>query len=232
MKAGDRVGVYEIVAPIASGGMGEVYRARDARLGRDVALKVLPDDLAADPDRRRRFEHEARVLAALNHPNVAAIYGLEDNGGRLALAMELVPGVPLSERIGASGLSLTEGLKIAIQIAGGLEAAHTVGIVHRDLKPANVLVTSGGAVKLVDFGIAKRAERSPVSAGNTETAAPTPHTETGLIIGTVAYMSPEQARGEAIDARSENHVLDPRCEDPHELGCTPVWVAFPPGQQK
>jgi Tol biopolymer transport system component len=183
--------------------MGEVYRARDTRLGRDVALKVLPDDLATDPDRLRRFEHEARMLASLNHPNVAAVYGLEDGSGRVALVMELVPGLPLSERIGPQGLPPADAVRLAVQIAAGLEAAHAMRIVHRDLKPANILVTSSGSVKLVDFGVAKLIERPRSTPLGAETLAAPAETEPGLVLGTVGYMSPEQARGDAVDARSD-----------------------------
>ena len=205
LAAGDRVGSYEIVAVLGEGGMGQVYRARDLKLGRDVALKVLPDHLAADIHRRERFQHEAKILATLNHPNVAVIYGLDDADGRVALAMELVHGTPLSERIGPRGVPVKETLKIATQVAAGLEAAHRLGIVHRDLKPANVLVTPAGGVKLVDFGIAKvLASESPVGEPDaTPTIAPTPKTEEGQVLGTVSYMSPEQVRGEPVDARSD-----------------------------
>jgi Tol biopolymer transport system component len=198
---GTTVGPYRVLEKLGAGGMGEVYRARDTRLNRDVALKVLPVDWAGDVDRRTRFQHEAQVLAALNHPNVAAIYGLEEEAGHLALSMELVPGGPLTDRIGPHGISVPQALRFAVQIAAGLEAAHKVGVVHRDLKPANVLVTPTGAVKLVDFGIAKRSAAA-FGADSTETSLQ-PRTDAGTILGTVAYMSPEQARVDSVDGRSD-----------------------------
>jgi serine/threonine protein kinase len=155
LTAGTRLGPYEILASIGAGGMGEVYRARDTKLKRDVALKVLPEAFARDPDRMARFQHEAEVLAALNHPNIAAIYGLEDSTGTVAIVMELVQGRSLAEKIRTRGTPLPEVLNLAIQVACGLEAAHKVGIVHRDLKPSNVMVTPAGVVKLLDFGRAK-----------------------------------------------------------------------------
>ena len=183
--------------------MGEVYKARDLKLKRDVALKVLPQGLATDPERRARFEREAQALAALNHPNIAAIFGLEDSTERMALIMELVDGVPLTDRLSPKGMPLTDAVSLAVQIVGGLEAAHKVGIVHRDLKPGNVLVTSAGVVKLVDFGLAKLLSVPQLLTGDTATEAANPATEQGLILGTVAYMSPEQAQGQSIDARSD-----------------------------
>jgi Tol biopolymer transport system component/tRNA A-37 threonylcarbamoyl transferase component Bud32 len=183
--------------------MGEVYKARDIKLKRDVALKVLPEALANDPERRARFEREAQALAALNHPNIGAIYGLEDSTDGMALIMELVDGGPLTDRFSPTGMPLIDAVSLAVQIASGLEAAHKVGIVHRDLKPGNVLVTSAGVVKLVDFGLAKLLSAPELVTGDTATQAANPATEQGLILGTVAYMSPEQAQGKSIDARSD-----------------------------
>src|SRR5262245_25689658 len=155
---GTRLGPYEIVAPIGAGGMGEVYRARDTKLGRDVALKVLPEVLAADPERLARLHREAQVLAALNHPHIAAIYGLEDSGDVHALVLELVEGETLSDRVVRGPIPIDEALPIAKQIAEALEAAHEQGIIHRDLKPANIKVRPDGTVKVLDFGLAKLAE--------------------------------------------------------------------------
>src|ERR1051325_145568 len=160
LTAGTRLGPYEIVSALGAGGMGEVYRARDTKLGRNVALKILPDTFAHDPDRLARFQREARVLASLNHPHIAAIYGLEDTGGVTALVMELVEGDDLSQRIARGPIPLDEALPIARQIAEALEAAHEQGIIHRDLKPANIKVRDDGTVKVLDFGLAKLAEPS------------------------------------------------------------------------
>ena len=158
LAAGTQLGPYEIVAPIGAGGMGEVYRARDTRLGRDVAVKVLPEAFAHDAERMARFEREAQVLASLNHPNIATIHGLEESDGVRALVMELVEGPTLAERIGHRAMLLDEALPIAKQIADGLDYAHERGIIHRDLKPANVKLTADGNVKILDFGLAKALE--------------------------------------------------------------------------
>ena len=201
LTAGTRFGTYEILSPIGAGGMGEVYRARDLRLGRDVAVKVLPEMLAGDAQYMARFEREAQVLASLNHPNIAAVYGIEQG----ALVMELVAGQTLAERIGAGALEVEEALPIARQIAAGLEAAHERGIVHRDLKPANVKITADGMVKLLDFGLAK-ATHEAASSSSRLTISPTlsiAMTQAGAILGTAAYMSPEQARGKTVDRRSD-----------------------------
>src|SRR5713226_5301874 len=152
---GTKLGSYEIIAQIGAGGMGEVYQAHDTKLGRDVAIKVLPEACAHDPDRLSRFQREAKMLAALNHPNIAAIYGLEQSGGTSYLVMELVPGETLAERVKAGPFGIEEALKIAVQIAEALEAAHEKSIIHRDLKPANVKVTPEGKLKVLDFGLAK-----------------------------------------------------------------------------
>src|SRR5438105_2422817 len=155
LASGSRLGPYEVIAPLGTGGMGEVYRARDTKLGREVAIKILPSAFSSDRERRARFEREARLLAALNHPHIAAIYGVEESGGFLALVLELVEGKTLAERIRPGRIVITEALTIARQIAEALEAAHDKGIVHRDLKPANVKITEGGRVKVLDFGLAK-----------------------------------------------------------------------------
>jgi eukaryotic-like serine/threonine-protein kinase len=200
LSPGTRLGPYEITGPLGAGGMGEVYRARDSRLNRDVAIKILPAAFADDAGRMARFQREAQVLAALNHPNIAAIYGLESS----ALVMELVEGQTLAERIAAGAIPLDEALAIARQIADALEAAHEKGIVHRDLKPANVKVTADDKVKVLDFGLAKAFENDAAS-GNAENS-PTltlESTRAGVIMGTAGYMSPEQARGKAVDKRAD-----------------------------
>ena len=206
---GRHVGSYEITARLGAGGMGEVYRARDPRLDRDVALKILPDAFAGDPDRLMRFTREAKTLAALNHPNIAAIYGVEEDAasGQRALVMELVEGEDLSDRIARGPVPVDEALSIAKQIADALGAAHDAGIVHRDLKPANVKVRADGTVKVLDFGLAKA--MSPADSGSSASVAQSPTmtspalTAMGLIIGTAAYMSPEQAKGRPVDRRAD-----------------------------
>src|SRR6185436_3625354 len=167
VPSGTRLGAYEIVAPIGAGGMGEVYRARDSKLGRDAAIKILPEQFASDRDRVARFEREARTLASLNHPHIAQIYGLEQSGNTVALVMELVGGEDLSQRIAQGALPLDDALAIARQIADALDAAHGQGIVHRDLKPANVKVRDDGTVKVLDFGLAKPMEGPAASSGAT-----------------------------------------------------------------
>ena len=216
-----QLGPYEIVTAIGAGGMGEVYRARDTRLGRDVAVKVLPETFSADAERMGRFRREAQVLASLNHPNIAAIYGFEDSSNVHALVMELVEGPTLGERIGGSAgqdsspasaglqaaatprgrrapLPLDEALPIAKQIAEGLEYAHERGIVHRDLKPANIKLANSDAVKILDFGLAKALEGDPASVDiSTSPTISRMATQAGVILGTAAYMSPEQAKGKS-----------------------------------
>src|SRR5437867_1504637 len=195
VSVGARVGPYEILAPLGAGGMGEVYRARDTRLRREVAVKLIPDDFARDADRLARFTREAQVLAALNHPNIAAIYGVEDR----ALVMELVEGPTL-----AGPLALADALPIARQIAEALEYAHEKGIIHRDLKPANIKVTPEGRVKVLDFGLAKALSAENVASDPSSSPTLTMRaTLAGVIMGTAAYMSPEQARGAATDKRAD-----------------------------
>ena len=202
--SGMRLGSYEILAAIGAGGMGEVYRARDCRLGRDIAVKVLPEAFALDAERMARFEREAKLLASLNHPNIAHIYGLEESNGRRALAMELVEGCELGQRIKRPPLTLEEALPIARQIAEALEYAHERGIIHRDLKPANIKLTLDGQVKLLDFGLAKALEpdmlMDDLQNSPTLTAAAT---RVGMLLGTAAYMSPEQARAKTVDRRAD-----------------------------
>jgi len=201
---GRRIGAYEVRESIGAGGMGEVYRARDTRLGRDVAIKILPQIFSSDADRRARFEREARLLAALNHPHIAAIYGVEDGEGIRALVLELVEGDTLAERIANGPLPIREVLPIAQQVADALDAAHEKGIVHRDLKPANIKITPDGIVKVLDFGLAKASGAD--GSGPDLTVSPTVSiggTRDGVILGTAAYMSPEQARGKAIDKRTD-----------------------------
>src|SRR3954468_10195766 len=202
LAIGTRIGVYRITAQLGAGGMGEVYQARDTKLDPDVAIKVLPHTFAADPDRLTRFEREARVLAALNHPNIAQIYGFEESGGVNALVMELIEGETLSDRLRRGPIPLDEALPIARQIAEGLEAAHDKGIIHRDVKPSNVALTSTGLVKVLDFGLAK-ATVAMVTNGRQSPAVPVTAVGTGILLGTAAYMSPEQARGQAIDKRTD-----------------------------
>ncbi len=208
---GTRLGVYEVVAKLGEGGMGEVYRARDTKLDRDVALKILPESFASDPERLMRFEREAKTLASLNHPNIAAIYGIEDpstGSGQVALVMELVEGEDLSERIARGAIPLDEALPIAKQIAEALAAAHEQGIIHRDLKPANIKIRDDGTIKVLDFGLAKAVGQDPRTSGpqylvNSPTITSPAMTMRGVILGTAAYMSPEQAKGKVVDKRSD-----------------------------
>ncbi len=205
LAPGTRLGVYEITALLGEGGMGQVYRATDTRLKRQVAIKVLPPALAADTDRLARFQREAEVLASLNHPHIAAIYGLEESSGTSALVMELVEGEDLSKRLARGPIPVPDALVIGRQITEALEAAHDRGIIHRDLKPANIKVRADGTVKVLDFGLAKALD--PASGANEAMAAATvtspAMTHPGMILGTAAYMSPEQARGSAVDKRAD-----------------------------
>jgi serine/threonine protein kinase len=210
LAPGTRLGAYDVVALLGTGGMGEVYRARDTRLKRDVALKILPASFATDPDRLARFQREAEVLASLDHPHIGAIYGIEESDGTRALVLQLVDGDTLAGRLARGPLALEDALPIARQIADALEAAHEQGIVHRDLKPANVKITPDGVVKVLDFGLAKLAD--PVGAGlqtgpnvspSPTITSPALMTGVGMLLGTAAYMSPEQAKGRPADKRSD-----------------------------
>src|SRR5579884_1653434 len=200
LSQGDKLGPYEVLAPLGAGGMGEVYRAKDTRLDREVAVKVLPAAVAQDRERLARFEREAKALASLNHPNIAQIYGVEESGATRALVMELVQGGILP-----TPQPLETALNYAKQIADALEAAHEKGITHRDLKPANIMITPAGVVKVLDFGLATAPSREGVEAGD-PTNSPTltmAATQAGVIMGTAAYMSPEQAAGKPVDKRSD-----------------------------
>ena len=207
LNAGQRLGPYEVIALLGSGGMGEVYRVHDTNLGRDVALKVLPTAFALDPARVARFRREAQVLAALNHPHIASIYGLEESPGGLGLVLELVDGPTLADRLVHGPLPLDEAWPIARQISEALEAAHDHGIVHRDLKPANIKVRADGTVKVLDFGLAKAFDPIGIDAAADASQSPTlispAATRVGVILGTAAYMSPEQARGKTVDKRAD-----------------------------
>jgi eukaryotic-like serine/threonine-protein kinase len=203
---GARLGPYEIVGPLGTGGMGEVYRARDTKLDREVAIKVLPELFVADPERVARFQREAKTLAALNHPHIGGIYGLEDAGGVHALVLELVEGPTLADRIAQAPIPLDEALPVARQIAEALEAAHEAGIIHRDLRPANIKLRPDGTVKVLDFGLAKALQATATSTNVTASptiTTPAMMTGVGMILGTAAYMSPEQARGKPADRRSD-----------------------------
>ena len=202
LAAGSRIGQYEVISAIGAGGMGEVYRARDTKLGRDVALKILSDSFAADPDRRVRFEREARAIAALNHPNIVTIYSVEESGRTPFLTMEILEGRTIDRLVGPRGLPLPELLAYAIPLVDAVGAAHDRQIVHRDLKPSNVMVTRDGRVKVLDFGLAKVQPACEVDE-TAQTVTATPATSLGQIVGTAAYMSPEQAEGRPVDHRSD-----------------------------
>jgi len=203
LAAGSRVGPYEILALIGAGGMGEVYRARDAKLNRDVALKILPEAFAADDERLARFRREAQLLAALSHPNIGHIYGLEDTGAVHALVLELIDGQTLADRIASGPLPLGDALAIAKQIAEALEVSHEHGIVHRDLKPANIKVTPDGVVKVLDFGLAKGQAHEPSADLANSPTISISGTRAGVVLGTAVYMSPEQTRGHVVDKRTD-----------------------------
>ena len=206
LTPGTTLDPYSVTAKIGEGGMGEVYRARDTNLDRDVAIKVLPEAFTSDPDRLARFEREAKVLASLNHSNIGAIYGLEKSGDTRALILELIEGPTLAERIKQGPIPVDEALPIAKQIAEALEAAHEQGIIHRDLKPANIKVREDGTVKVLDFGLAKafQPDASDVSASMSPTISLTAAaTQMGMVIGTAAYMAPEQAKGKVVDKRAD-----------------------------
>jgi serine/threonine protein kinase len=200
LKRGTKLGTYEIVGPLGVGGMGEVYRAKDSKLKREIAIKVLPEAFSQDAERISRFQREAEVLASLNHPHIAAIYDLGSFGDSRFLVLELVEGETLAERIARGPIPLYEALSIASQITEALEAAHEKGVVHRDLKPANIKLAFDGHVKVLDFGLAKVRE----GEGGTSSNSPTVMTQaSGMILGTAAYMSPEQARGKEADRSSD-----------------------------
>jgi eukaryotic-like serine/threonine-protein kinase len=203
LSSGARLGPYEILSALGAGGMGEVYRARDTKLNREVALKVLPPAFTADADRVARFEREARLLASLNHPHIGSIYGLEDAGNVPALVLELVEGDTLEDRVRRGRLPLSEALPVAQQIADALDAAHASGIIHRDLKPSNIKITRDGTVKVLDFGLAKAFAADESEPDPAKSPTMTAGTIAGVILGTAAYMSPEQARGRAVDKRTD-----------------------------
>lgn len=204
LSSGSRLGVYEIVGRLGVGGMGEVYRARDTKLGREVAIKILPEHFSQDAERLARFEREAKLLAALNHPGIATLYGLEESKGSPFLVMELVEGETLAARIARGAIALDEALSLFKQIADALEAAHDKGIIHRDLKPANIMITPDGNVKVLDFGLAKAfaGDNGPVGNGS-QSPTLTKGMALGAILGTASYMSPEQARGKPVDKRTD-----------------------------
>ena len=197
---GGQLGSYKILSLLGEGGMGKVYRAQDTKLEREVAVKALPPEFSREPQRLARFEREAKLLASLNHPNIAAIYGLEEAEGVRFLSLELVEGETLAERVAKGPLPVEEALEVCRQIAEGVEAAHEKGVIHRDLKPANVKITPEGKVKILDFGIAKALEGESAVA---DLSQPDTLTRTGVILGTAAYMSPEQARGKPVDKRAD-----------------------------
>jgi serine/threonine protein kinase len=248
LTPGTCLGPYEVTALIGEGGMGQVWRARDSKLNRDVALKILPDAFTSDPDRLARFEREARLLAALNHPHIAQIYGLEQADGQQALVMELVEGDDLAQRIARGPIPLDEALPIATQIAEALEAAHEQAIIHRDLKPANIKVRADGTVKVLDFGLAKALDPPASAAEVTQSPTITSPAQTmrGVILGTAAYMAPEQARGKPVDRRTDiwafgcvlYEMLTGKRAFPGEdvsdslaavIQAEPDWTALPPG---
>jgi serine/threonine protein kinase len=201
---GNKLNHYQIMSQLGKGGMGEVYRAKDQKLGRDVAIKVLPEEFARDANRVARFQREAKLLASLNHPNIAAIHGLEESGGTNFLVLELVEGETLADHIRQGPIPVEESLKLALQIAEALEAAHEKGVIHRDLKPANIKVTPDGKVKVLDFGLAKAfaGDQEQLNLSNSPTLS-VAATQQGVILGTAAYMSPEQARGRSVDKRTD-----------------------------
>jgi serine/threonine protein kinase/tetratricopeptide (TPR) repeat protein len=207
LAAGTRLGPYEILAPLGSGGMGEVWRARDSRLGRDVAIKVLPEAVASDPDRLVRFEREAKSVAALNHPNIVTLYSIEEANGVRFLTMELVEGDALDVLVVPGGMALARVFDLAIPLCDALSAAHAKGVVHRDLKPANVMVSREGRVKVLDFGLAKLADPGAGIGATLAATRDAPISGVGLVVGTVPYMAPEQLRGEPVDARTDLFAL-------------------------
>src|SRR5215510_10344891 len=203
ISVGAKLGYHEITALIGRGGMGEVYRARDAKLKREVAIKILPDEFSRDPVRVSRFQREAEVLASLNHPNIAAIFDLQEANDTRFLVLELVEGETLADRIVRGPIPVEEALEIAKHICEGLEAAHERGVIHRDLKPANVKITPDGKIKVLDFGLAKALEKSPAKPDFSNSPTLMSASIPGMIMGTAAYMSPEQARGGIASYRSD-----------------------------
>ena len=202
LNVGSRIAHYDVTALIGEGGMGQVYQATDTKLNRQVALKILPEAFATDPDRLARFQREAQVLASLNHPGIAAIYGIEEQDGTRALVLELVEGPTLADRISKGPIPVDEALPIAKQIAEALEAAHEAGVIHRDLKPANIKVREDGTVKVLDFGLAKALDLNPTGDPSQSPTLTAAATQMGVIMGT-AYMSPEQVRGKPVDKRAD-----------------------------
>src|SRR5580765_720100 len=206
LSPGSRLGSYEVLSKLGEGGMGEVYRARDSKLKREVAIKVLPDAFAQDPDRLARFQREAELLATLNHPNIAAVYGLEQTDRLTGIVLELVEGNTLADVIARGPIAVGDALPIALQIADALEAAHEKGVIHRDLKPANVKLRPDGTVKVLDFGLAKALDPASISGDTSQSptlTSPAAMTRMGVILGTAAYMSPEQAKGRQAEKRSD-----------------------------
>ena len=203
LNVGSRIAHYDVTALIGEGGMGQVYQATDTKLNRQVALKILPEAFATDPDRLARFQREAQVLASLNHPNIAQIHGIEEQDDTRALVLELVEGPTLADLISKGPIPLDEALPIAKQIAEALEAAHEAGVIHRDLKPANIKVREDGTVKVLDFGLAKALDTAPADDLDQLPTRTSEGTQTGTVLGTAAYMSPEQARGKSVDRRSD-----------------------------
>jgi serine/threonine protein kinase len=204
LTAGTRLASYEIISTLGKGGMGEVWRARDSKLGREVAIKTLPEEFAQDEERLARFEREAKLLASLNHPNIATIHGLEEDKGIRFLVLELVEGDTLADEVKRGAIAVERSLKLALQIAEALEAAHEKGVIHRDLKPLNIKVTPDGKVKVLDFGLAKALAGD--GSGANLSQSPTismSATQQGMILGTAAYMAPEQARGQDVDKRAD-----------------------------
>ena len=201
LSSGTKLGPYEISGALGEGGMGEVYRAHDTRLGREVAIKVLPHAVADDPDRMRRFEQEARAVAALNHPNILALYDIGGQGGTNYMVTELLEGQTLRDVLQPGALPQRRAIEYAIQIANGLAAAHDKGIVHRDLKPENIFVSHDERVKILDFGLAKQKHAASAAADSATVSASL--TQPGMVLGTAGYMSPEQVRGQEADARSD-----------------------------
>ena len=204
MDFGTKLGHYESSTLLGKGGMGEVWRARDTKLGREVAIKTLPEEFAKDAERLARFEREAKLLASLNHPNIAAIHGFEEDNGTHFLVLELVEGDTLADRLKRGAIPVEESLKLALQISEAVEAAHENGVIHRDLKPGNIKITPNGKVKVLDFGLAKAlaGDDADASLSNSPTLSMAA-TQQGVILGTAAYMSPEQARGETTDKRAD-----------------------------